>query len=176
VDGTDGLERFERELLPLMDEAYTLARYLSGDPTDAQDMVQEAYLRALRYFDSYRSGDARAWFLTIVRHCCYTLRRTRHTSLEVQPASLLDVEAPPAYAADGRALQRDRVESVDRALATLSPEFREVLVLRDAHGLSYEEIARVVGVPIGTVMSRLARARKRSEGVLRNPTREASSE
>jgi RNA polymerase sigma-70 factor (ECF subfamily) len=173
VDGTDDLERFERELLPLMDDAYTLARYLTRDANDAQDMVQEAYLRALRYFASFRDGDARAWFLTIVRHCCYTLRRGRVASVEIRAAAN-DVAAPQAYAADARALERDRRESLDRALALLAPEFREALVLRDVQGLSYRDIARVTGVPIGTVMSRLARARRRAQEILGITSREAS--
>ena len=160
MDGADDLERFERELLPLMDDAYTLARYLTRDPHDAQDVVQEAYLRALRYFDTFRGGDARAWVLTIVRHSCYTLRRARAAAAEVQPASdEIVAEAPAAYAADRAALDRDTREALGRALDGLAPEFREAVVLREVHGLSYREIARVAGVPIGTVMSRLARGR-----------------
>ena len=169
------LERFEQDMLPLMDDAYTLARYLTRDAHDAQDMVQEAYLRALRYFASYHGGDARARFLTIVRHCCYTLRRRRQAGPELRPAAAAEeVAAPPAYAADTRALERDRAESVSRALGALAPEFREVLVLRDVQGLPYREIARVVGVPIGTVMSRLARARRRVQDSLGLASREAS--
>jgi len=178
VDGADDLERFERELLPLMDDAYTLARYLTRDVDDAQDVVQEAYLRALRYFGTFRSdgaGDARAWFLTIVRHSCYTLRRARVTAPEVQPASDgVVAEAPAAYAADRAALDRDTREALGRALDGLAPEFREAVVLRDVHGLSYREIARVAGVPIGTVMSRLSRARQRLQRVLGFTSREAS--
>jgi RNA polymerase sigma-70 factor, ECF subfamily len=174
MDQDDRLERFERDLLPLMDDAYTLARYLTRDPNDAQDMVQEAYLRALRYFATYRSGDARAWFLTIVRHCCYTLRRGRQASPALHPAAADALEAPPSYAADRRTLDRDRRESLGRALDTLAPEFREALVLRDVQGLSYREIAHVTGVPIGTVMSRLARARRRVQESLGPSSREAS--
>jgi RNA polymerase sigma-70 factor (ECF subfamily) len=175
VDGEDELERFERELLPLMDDAYTLARHLTRDPHDAQDMVQEAYLRALRYFATYLGGDARAWFLTIVRHCCFTLHRRRQTAAELDLDAVPgEVEAPPAYAADDRALARDRRETIDRALATLPPVFREAIVLRDVHGLSYREIARIAGVPVGTVMSRLARARKRAQEALGWASREAS--
>ena len=175
MEGAEKLERFERELLPLMDDAYTLARYLARDPHDAQDVVQEAYLRALRYFDTYRGGDARAWFLTIVRHSCYTLRRTRLAAPEVQPAADTPAaEAPAADAADRGALDADLRATLSRALDTLAPEFREAVVLRDVHGLSYREIARVAGVPIGTVMSRLARARKRLQSALGFTSREAS--
>jgi RNA polymerase sigma-70 factor (ECF subfamily) len=178
MEAGEKLEHFEEVLLPLMDDAYTLARYLTRDPHDAQDAVQEAYLRALRYFGSYRGGDARAWFLTIVRHCCYTLRRRRQLGPELGPQAAADaadaVEAPPAYAADARALERDDRAAVARALAGLAPEFREALVLRELQGLSYREIARVVGVPIGTVMSRLARARRRVQDMLGLTSREAS--
>ena len=160
VDGPDALERFERELLPFMDDAYTLARYLTRDPHDAQDVVQEAYLRALRYFGTYRGGDARAWFLTIVRHGCYTLRRARLSAPEIQTTDHDDASAPAAYAADRAALDRDLRETIAGALDRLTPEFREVVVLREVHGLSYGDIARVAGVPIGTVMSRLWRARR----------------
>jgi RNA polymerase sigma-70 factor (ECF subfamily) len=175
VDGEDELERFERELLPLMDDAYTLARHLTRDPHDAQDMVQEAYLRALRYFATYLGGDARAWFLTIVRHCCFTLHRRRQTAAELDLDAVPGVvAAPPAYAADDRALARDRRETIDRALATLPPVFREAIVLRDVHGLSYRENARIAGVPDGTEMTRHARARKRPQEALGWASREAS--
>ena len=174
-DSPATLERFERELLPLMDDAYTLARYLTRDAHDAQDMVQEAYLRALRYFETFRGGDARAWFLTIVRHCCYSLRRRTRASVELElAAGGDDVAAPPSYAADRRTMAADRGETLGRALDELAPEFREALVLREVHGMSYREIARVAGVPIGTVMSRLARARKRMQHALGLASREAS--
>lgn len=173
MTGAGELERFERELVPLMDDAYTLARYLARDPHDAQDVVQEAYLRALRYFGTYRGGDARVWFLTIVRHCCYTLRRRRLAAPEVQDADAA-AEAPPAYAADRAALDRDLRDALGEALGALAPEFREAVVLREVHGLAYRDIARVAGVPVGTVMSRLARARKRLQHTLGISVREAS--
>ena len=174
MEGAETLERFEREILPLMGDAHALARYLTRDAHDAQDMVQEACLRALRYFGTYRGGDARAWFLTIVRHCCYTLRRARHARPELGLAVAATVEAPPAYAADAQALARDRAESIGRVLGALAPESQEVLVLRELRGLSYREIAGVAGVPIGTVMSRLARARRRVQDALALVSREAS--
>jgi RNA polymerase sigma-70 factor (ECF subfamily) len=174
MEGAEKLERFERELLPLMDDAYALARHLTRDAHDAQDVVQEAYLRALQYFATYRGGDARAWFLTIVRRCCYRLWRGRQARPELGPAAAEAVEAPPGYAADRRTLDRDCRESVGRALGALGPDFREVLVLRELHGLPYRHIARVVGVPIGTVMSRLARARRRVRDALAPISRAAS--
>lgn len=157
------LERFERELLPLMDGAYTLARHLTGDAHDAQDVVQEAYLRALRYYGSFRGGNPRAWLLTIVRHCCYTWRRRDHGHPPVIEYDD-DEHAPPTgpeYAADARLLEDDRRERLRRAVEDLPREFREVIVLREFEDLDYKEIARVTAAPIGTVMSRLARARRR---------------
>ncbi|MBV9879527.1 MAG: hypothetical protein JO180_03480, partial [Gemmatirosa sp.] len=116
MDGEEELARFERELLPLMDDAYTLARYLTRDAHDAQDMVQEAYLRALRYFASYHGSNARAWFLTIVRHCCYAARRREQAGPERAPAADAEAVAAPAeYAADRGALDRDHRETLGRA-------------------------------------------------------------
>lgn len=161
VDSTQ-LERFEAAVLPHLDSAYTLARYLTRDLHDAEDVVQEAYLRALRYFGGYRGGDARAWVLAIVRNTFHTWRRRerrresavafdedRHSeAIEgAHPGALLDT-----------ALDR---ESLEQALDQLPTEFREVLVLRELEGMSYKEIGTVAGVPEGTVMSRLARARER---------------
>lgn len=161
VDSTQ-LERFEAAVLPHLDSAYTLARYLTRDLHDAEDVVQEAYLRALRYFGGFRGGDARAWVLTIVRNTFHTWRRRerrqesavefdedRHSEAVegAHPGALLDAVL-------------DR-ESLERALDQLPTEFREVLVLRELEGMSYKEIAAVVEVPEGTVMSRLARGRER---------------
>lgn len=157
------VDRFERVVLPHLDDAYTLARYLLRDEHDAQDAVQDAVLRALRYFESYREGDARAWLLAIVRNCCLTWQR-RHKGdrltvpftddeLTIGPREVRETDAD-AIAASERAL-------LQRAIASLPTEFREVIVLREIEQLSYKEISDVVGVPIGTVMSRLARARKR---------------
>ena len=159
------LERFEAIVLPHLDAAYTLARYLTRNDHDAQDVVQDAYLRALKYFGGFRgaeSGDARAWVLAIVRNTAHTWRR-RHRADAL--ATEFDEELhSEAVAGDhpAAALDRDTTrESVRQALDRLSPEFREVIVLRELEGLSYKEISDVTGVPVGTVMSRLARARGR---------------
>ena len=161
------VERFERLVLPHLDDAYTLARYLLRDEHDAQDAVQDAVLRALRYFESYREGDARAWLLAIVRNCCMTWhRRARieRASVPLEDNELVDVNA--GRATDARAIARSERAALERAVAALPMEFREVLVLREVQELSYKEISDVVGAPIGTVMSRLARARKRVAAAL----------
>ena len=159
------LERFEAIVLPHLDAAYTLARYLTRNDQDAQDVVQDAYLRALEYFGGFRgaeSGDARAWVLAIVRNTAHTWhRRHRADALATEFDEELHSEA---VAGDhpAAALERDTArESVRQALERLGPEFREVIVLREIEGLSYKEISDVTGAPVGTVMSRLARARRR---------------
>lgn len=146
-------------MLPHMGAAYSLARNLLGKNLDAEDAVQEAYLRAFRFFGGYRGGDSRLWLLTIVRNACYDwLKRYRmadNRSIEFQEE--LHSEAPDA---EGEILERIDSQTVAPALDTLPLEFREIIVLRELEGLSYKEIAAVIGVPIGTVMSRLARARQ----------------
>jgi RNA polymerase sigma-70 factor, ECF subfamily len=168
------LERFEAVVLPHLDAAYTLARYLTRNPHDAEDVVQDACLRALKYFGTYRGGEggaggtasARAWLLTIVRHTAYGRRRGQHTETEfdeTQHSETVAEEHPEAAL-----LRKDAMESLAGALDRLAPEFREVIVLREVEGLSYKEISDVAGVPIGTVMSRLSRARARLQQVLRD--------
>jgi RNA polymerase sigma factor (sigma-70 family) len=153
--------RFESLLLPLMNDAYNLARWLMRNQEDAEDMVQESYLRAFRFFASFHEGaNARAWFLRIVRNTCYTALSARDMKQQSVP---LDSEAeeiqdtaplPPVNLS-----KKATVEAVREAIAALPVDFREVVVLRELEGLSYKEISEVCGVPIGTVMSRLARGR-----------------
>jgi RNA polymerase sigma-70 factor, ECF subfamily len=168
VAESEDLHRFEALVLPHLDAAYNLARWLTRDPDDARDAVQEATLRAFRFFTSYKGGDARPWFLTIVRNAVSSWReRDRRT--DAIPFSALDreggepfVEALASPVEDPEAMLR-RLEDkavIDGLLERLPPEFREVLVLRELEGLSYKEIAEVARIPIGTVMSRLARARQ----------------
>jgi RNA polymerase sigma factor (sigma-70 family) len=153
--------RFESLLLPFMKDAYNLARWLMTNQEDAEDMAQESYLRAFRFFASFREGtNCRAWFLQIVRNTCYTALGARNLKQHQVP---LDFEAneiedtaplPPVSLS-----KKMTVEAVREAIAALPIDFREVVVLRELEGLSYKEISEVSGVPIGTVMSRLARAR-----------------
>jgi len=167
------IDRFERIVLPHLDDAYTLARYLLRDPHEAQDAVQDAALRALRYFETYRDGDARAWLLAIVRNCCLT----RHNRARAERANISFVDdvdvAHEGRATDARAVEQSERAALQRALDGLPPEFREVIVLREVQGLSYREISDVVDVPIGTVMSRLARGRRRLASALGYDAREA---
>ncbi len=161
----DQIDRFEVVALPHLDAAYTLARYLMRDDAAAEDVVQEAFLRALRYFDRYRGGDARAWILAIVRNTSHTWRKRQgRPVVEFDERVHSDaVETQTPEAALLRAADRDMVR---RALDQLPLDQREVIVLREIQGLSYKEIAAVAGTPIGTVMSRLARARQRLEQLL----------
>lgn len=161
------LTRFEQHVIPLMDDAYTLARYLLRDEHDAQDVVQEAYLRAWRHFAGFQGGDERAWLLTIVRNCCYTWRRAHRHELVSYEDDQHGSEEPASHAADATAVGDSDRNLLASALDRLPREYREVVVLREIEGLSYREIARVAGIPVGTVMSRLARARERLRRALK---------
>lgn len=161
-EGRGQLARFEEVVMPHLDSAYNLARWLTGKDHDAEDVVQDAYLRAVKFFHGFRGGDARPWLLTIVRHAFSDwLRRNHpHQSLAVfdeQSLSSPRDDDDPAQLL----LRQDDCETVQRAMAELPVEFREVLVLRELEGLSYRDIGAVTGLAPGTVMSRLARARER---------------
>ncbi len=163
------LERFESIVLPHLDAAFTLARYLTDDAQDAQDVVQEASLRALKYFGGFRGPDlaARAWFLTIVRNAARTWRRGR--KLDFATTAFDEDQHSEGLADDDPAVRFDQEETRERlreALRLLPDEFREVIVLREVQDLSYKEISEVLGVPEGTVMSRLSRARGRLKRAL----------
>jgi RNA polymerase sigma-70 factor, ECF subfamily len=167
------LRRFERVVLPYLDDAYTLARYLVRDEHDAQDVAQDAVLRAWRYFASYSGGDPRAWLLAIVRNCSMTWQRRHRTDARRVPLAMLDeMQAESPDQADSHAVEDSERRRVERAVDALPDEFREVIVLREVEALSYRGISEVLGVPIGTVMSRLARARKRLAGLLGTDRRE----
>lgn len=161
------LARFEAAVMPHLDAAYTLARYLMRDRHDAEDAVQDAYLRALRHFGGFRGGDGRAWMLAIVRNVCHTLlRRRKRDALDAEFTEELHSGAVETDDPEAAMLRGATQESVRDALDHLPVEFREVIVLRELQGLSYREIGEVAGIPVGTVMSRLARARQRLQRVL----------
>ncbi len=152
--------RFEREILPHLDAAYNLARWLAGNDADAADVVQEASVRALSYFDSFRGGDARAWLLRIVRNTFYSWLRQNRGEETTPFDEAVHEAAGTGENPETSTIQRADRARLQRAIEELPVEFREALVLREIEGLSYKEIAHVAGVPMGTVMSRIARARK----------------
>ena len=157
--------RFESVVLPHLDSAYALARWLTRNDADAADVVQEAALRAFRYFDTYREGDAKSWMLRIVRRTCYSwLERNRPGDvLPLDEEEVLDEEvlsAPGAVSNTESLLQnRSDLRRLDVLIEALPAPLREVIVLRELQELGYREIGEIIGVPIGTVMSRLHRAR-----------------
>jgi RNA polymerase sigma-70 factor, ECF subfamily len=161
------VSNFELAVLPHLDAAYNLARWLMRKEQDAQDVVQEAYLRAFRFFSGFRGGDARAWLLKIVRNTCYTWL---HANRPLQEAAEFDenVFPPDSHAPNPEeiVLQIDSDTLVRKALEMLPPNSREVLILRELEGMSYKEIADITGMPIGSVMSSLSRARVRLRQVL----------
>ena len=151
---------FESEMLPHLGAAYNLARWLTRNSRDAEDVVQEAYLRAFKFFASFRGGNGRAWLLKIVRNTCYTWLQAKGP---LQNSSEVDENFSPLDSSplnpEEIFLQSDGRSLLKKALEKLSPDFREVLVLRELEGMSYKEIAETTGMPQGTVMSRLSRAR-----------------
>jgi RNA polymerase sigma factor (sigma-70 family) len=160
------LQNFEEVVLPHLGAAYNLARWLTRNDTDAEDVVQEAYLRAFRFFGSFHGGDGRPWLLAIVRNTCYTwMQHNRSPELAIPLDDDLQIESKDLNP-EALLLQSADTQMVKQALQELPVEFREVLVLRELEGLSYKQIADVSDIPIGTVMSRLARARKRLQQIL----------
>jgi RNA polymerase sigma-70 factor (ECF subfamily) len=160
----DRRRRFELQVLPHLDAAYRFARWLAHSPTDADDIVQDAILRAFRGYDALRGSDVKAWLLTIVRNCHLTALKQRQRRNFVPLLEEHDVEDSPAMIAatpspESTSIRRDEERTLDRLLSSLPEEQREILVLREVEEMGYREIAAVINVPIGTVMSRLARAR-----------------
>ncbi len=159
--------RFEQAVLPHLGAAYNLARWLTRDGHDAEDVVQEAYLRAFRSFGGFQGTDGRAWLLAIVRNACYTwLERKRARGVVVPLEEQAHAAEIDALDPEKHLVRQEDVASVRRAVEELGPELREVVVLRDLQGLSYKEIAAVADIPLGTVMSRLARAREKLQEIL----------
>ncbi len=167
-------ELFERTVLPYLGSAYNLARWLTRNEHDAEDIVQEAFLRALRSFDTFTVGrDARAWLLTIVRNACrtwYGQNRSRETTVD------WDVDSQPALAEwsnpEAVLIGSGNSELIRQAMEHLPFEYREILILRELEELSYKEIAQILDIPLGTVMSRISRARKELYVRLSQPERE----
>jgi RNA polymerase sigma-70 factor (ECF subfamily) len=159
----DAQGRFAASVLPHLDAAYNLARWLVRDAHDAQDVVQDALVRALRHFDGFRGGDPRPWLLAIVRNAAFAWLGSRRPGEVEVPDDELDaalaVGAPPSDP-ESLAIRRAERREIDAAIAALPIAFREALVLRELEELSYRDIARITDVPIGTVMSRLSRARR----------------
>ena len=149
----------DETLLSHLDAAYNLARWLAGNPADAEDIVQDAYVRALAGAGRFRGGDERAWLLAIVRNVCYSSHRRQRVRQATDFDEAEHGEDTSTPSPEQRAIDRDRSRRVRLAVQRLAPEFREVIVLREFEGLSYKEIADVIGSPVGTVMSRLSRAR-----------------
>jgi RNA polymerase sigma-70 factor (ECF subfamily) len=152
--------RFEETVLPYLDAAYNLARWLTRDGHDADDVVQEAFVRAFKFYDGFRGGDARAWLLRVVRHTCYTwLERHRGREPMLSFDEELHGEASEAFNPEKLFWQQIDQQQLRAAVETLPVPYREAIVLRELEGLSYQEISAVAGIPVGTVMSRLSRAR-----------------
>lgn len=156
------LSQFEEAILPHLDAAYNLARWITNNDQDAEDMVQESYLRAYKYFVGFQGTNSRAWLLTIVRNTCYTwLRQNRsYTEMMELDEEIAGVESD-SLNPDSLIQHQSNDRLVRSVLEGLPVEFRELIVLRELEGMSYKEISKIGGIPIGTMMSRLARARQR---------------
>jgi RNA polymerase sigma-70 factor (ECF subfamily) len=172
LDPEDWL-RFEQLVLPHVDAAVNFARWLLRSRADAEDVAQEALLRACRFFRGFQGGDARAWLLQIVRNTCYTwLEKNRPMELSMEFDEEIHLQA--CATPETLAIAGDVRERLILALETLPPRFREVLVLRELEGCSYKEIAAITSLPIGTVMSSLSRARRQLHSALANATQKGA--
>jgi RNA polymerase sigma-70 factor, ECF subfamily len=166
-------ERFEQLVLPHVDAAFNLARWLLRGRADAEDVAQESLLRACRFIRGFHGGDARAWLLQIVRNTCYTwLEKNRPMELSMEFDEEIHMQA--SGTPETLAISRDDRERLILALETLPPRFREVLVLRELEGCSYKEIAAITSLPIGTVMSSLSRARRQLHCALANSSQKGA--
>ena len=173
----DERRQFDEIFLPHLDAAYNLARWIVQNDQDAQDVVQEAYIRAFKGFHGFRGGTGRAWLLTIVRNAAYTWLNKRVSDqrwvpyVEEKHAQIISINQP----AKEHGIEK-QTEDLHSALERLPPEFREVIILYEIEGLSYKELALSLGVPVGTVMSRLSRARRRLRAQLeQSKTRRAAN-
>jgi RNA polymerase sigma-70 factor (ECF subfamily) len=172
ISSEDANARFKSVVLPHLDDAYALARWLTGSRADSEDVVQDACLRALRGIGGFSHGNARAWVLTIVRHTTYSWLHTNRPAAVVLVEDFEGIERTHSTALDAETPETALIAQEDgtlleTAIAALPAPLRETLVLREIQGLSYREIAEVTEVSIGTVMSRLARARGRVISIMR---------
>jgi RNA polymerase sigma factor (sigma-70 family) len=174
-------KRFQVMMLPHLDSAFNLARWLTRSHHDAEDIVQEAYLRAFKFFDGFHGEDGRAWLLSIVRNtfCTwYQQNKTESQSTEFEEelhTIKAEDSAATQYADDNPEallIQKDSQRQLQQALEVVSVEFREVMVMRELEDLSYKQIAGIIGIPIGTVMSRLGRGRKQLAEILASKNRD----
>jgi RNA polymerase sigma factor (sigma-70 family) len=167
MPGVGNAGRFEQIVLPHLDAAYNLARWLVRNQQDAQDIVQESYLRAFKFFSGFQGGDSRAWLLKIVRNTSYTfLEKNRPASLAEEFDEKIHATETGAPDAETEMVRGVESQMLQDALNALPINFREILILRELEGLSYKEIAEVANVPMGTVMSSLARGRERLREIL----------
>jgi RNA polymerase sigma-70 factor (ECF subfamily) len=179
---TTSAQQFEKAALPHLSAAYNLARWLVRDDHLAQDMVQEACIRGLKYFSSFHGEDIRPWLLSIVRNTCFTwLKSSQNTPDQIEFDEDRDTATfETAFGGrdidpEAQLLNKQEASRINLAISSLPPVFREVLVLRELEGLSYEDIATVAAIPVGTVMSRLARARSMLRTALFSPTLEEAT-
>jgi len=157
---------FEQTVLPHLDAAYNLARWLTRNNQDAEDVVQEAYLRAFRFFDGFRGGDGRAWLLAVVRNTCFSWLRERGRKETIEFDEHVHGETAAEPTPEITLLRKATLGAITDCMNGLPLEYREAFVLREQEDMSYKEISEIAGVPIGTVMSRLSRARKRLQSCL----------
>jgi RNA polymerase sigma factor (sigma-70 family) len=166
MDPARKLALFEQNVVPHLNAAYNLARWLTRNDHDAEDLVQESYLRAFRSFDTFEGQDARAWLLAVVRNTCFTWLKKKGQQSAVEFDEQMHSAAVEFPSAESVLVSQAALGSLNDCLEALPAEFREAIVLRELEELSYKEISNIASVPIGTVMSRLARARKRLQDCL----------
>jgi RNA polymerase sigma-70 factor (ECF subfamily) len=158
------LKLFEESILPHLNAAYNLARWLTRNEHDAQDVVQESYLRAFRFFDGYRGGDGKSWLMAVVRNTCITWLRREKRDLTSEPFDeTAHSSNRQAASQEEKLVDSSRMTALRNCIEKLPPDFREVIVMRELEEMSYRQISEVSSLPVGTVMSRLSRARKRLE-------------
>ena len=163
MDEASKLALFEQTIIPHLDAAYKLARWLTRNQQDAEDVVQEAYLRAFRFFDGFQGGDGRAWILAVVRNTCLSWlgRRTASRSTSIEFDECVHQTTNEADNVEEVLIRNSKIDSLRACVEALPLEYREVIVMRELQELSYREISEIAGIPIGTVMSRLSRGRMR---------------